>query len=321
MAKPRIFISSTYYDLKNVRADLERFIKEHGFEPVLHERGHVAYGKKEALEEYCYKEINNCDILIAVVGGRFGSASKHEPYSISQIEFKTATELHKPIYIFVERDVLAEHKTYTRNKEAKVDWAAVNDVRVYKFLDEIFSLSSNNAIAPFETSLDITSFLQEQWASLFQRLLQENSQQDQIVLVREMRESIGTLKELVTHLLTEKNQGSEEVQYILLLNHPLFSHLQKLLGVKYRVFFTNRAEFEAWLRARSYKRVREENWDHPSIEEWINTSNKETHYLLQFDRSLFDSDGKLIVISPDQWSDKRVCLKELPAPPDDDIPF
>ncbi len=42
MAKPRVFISSTYYDLKNVRADLERFIKERGFEPILHERGHVA---------------------------------------------------------------------------------------------------------------------------------------------------------------------------------------------------------------------------------------------------------------------------------------
>lgn len=322
MAKPRVFISSTYYDLKNVRADLERFIKERGFEPILHERGHVAYGKKEALEEYCYKEINNCDILIAVVGGRFGSASKHEPYSISQIEFKTATELQKPIYIFVERDVLAEHKTYSRNKEAVVDWAAVNDVRVYKFLDEIFSLSSNNAVAPFETSLDITSFLQEQWASLFQRLLHENSQQEQIALVREMRESIGTLKELVTHLLTEKNQGSETVQYILLLNHPLFSQLQKLIGVKYRVFFTNRAEFEAWLKARSYKRVREENWDDPSVEEWINTNDKKTHYLLQFERSLFDSDGKLIVVSPDQWSDERIRHKELPAPPDDDdIPF
>ena len=30
MARPRIFISSTYYDLKNVRADLERYIRERG---------------------------------------------------------------------------------------------------------------------------------------------------------------------------------------------------------------------------------------------------------------------------------------------------
>jgi hypothetical protein len=28
MAKPRVFISSTFYDLRHLRADLERFIKE-----------------------------------------------------------------------------------------------------------------------------------------------------------------------------------------------------------------------------------------------------------------------------------------------------
>lgn len=38
LAKPRIFIISTYYDLKNLRANLERFIKELGYDPVLNEK-------------------------------------------------------------------------------------------------------------------------------------------------------------------------------------------------------------------------------------------------------------------------------------------
>jgi hypothetical protein len=37
MAKPRIFVSSTFYDLRQIRSDLERFIKEIGYEPVLNE--------------------------------------------------------------------------------------------------------------------------------------------------------------------------------------------------------------------------------------------------------------------------------------------
>ena len=65
MAKPRVFISSTYFDLKNVRADLERFVRDRGFDPVLHERGNVPYGKESALEEYCYREIGGCDIIVA----------------------------------------------------------------------------------------------------------------------------------------------------------------------------------------------------------------------------------------------------------------
>lgn len=37
MATPRIFISSTYYDLKYVRERLERFIRSYCFEPRLFE--------------------------------------------------------------------------------------------------------------------------------------------------------------------------------------------------------------------------------------------------------------------------------------------
>lgn len=36
--RPRVFVSSTYYDLRIVRADLERFIKEMGYEAVLYEK-------------------------------------------------------------------------------------------------------------------------------------------------------------------------------------------------------------------------------------------------------------------------------------------
>ncbi|SFL12861.1 protein of unknown function [Paenibacillus sp. 1_12] len=39
MARPRVFVSSTFYDLKYVRADLERFIKEFGYDAVLNEKG------------------------------------------------------------------------------------------------------------------------------------------------------------------------------------------------------------------------------------------------------------------------------------------
>lgn len=58
MAKPRIFICSTFLDLRHVREDIARFVKEQGFEDVLYERGHVPYCRKEAPAEYCYKEIN-----------------------------------------------------------------------------------------------------------------------------------------------------------------------------------------------------------------------------------------------------------------------
>ena len=101
MARPRVFISSTFYDLRQVRADLERFIKELGYEPVLNERGSIPYEAKEQLEEYCYREIELCEILLALIGGRYGTGSKRSPYSISQLELKTAMDKGKQVYVFV----------------------------------------------------------------------------------------------------------------------------------------------------------------------------------------------------------------------------
>ena len=134
MAKPRIFVSSTYYDLKFVRFDLERFIRDRGFEPVMFERGHIAYGNQKPLEDYCYKEIESCDILICIVGGKFGTEAKEGVHSITQKELRTAIDLSKQIYIFAEKAVLAEFQTYQRNKDGKVNWAAADDIRIYKFM-------------------------------------------------------------------------------------------------------------------------------------------------------------------------------------------
>ncbi|WP_278789612.1 DUF4062 domain-containing protein [Leyella stercorea] len=102
MAKPRIFISSTFYDLRQVRSDLDQFIEALGYEPIRNEEGDIPYGKEEELEEYCYKEIKMCDILVCIIGNKYGSESKSEHYSITQRELKTAIEEKKQVYIFIE---------------------------------------------------------------------------------------------------------------------------------------------------------------------------------------------------------------------------
>lgn len=41
MAVPRIFVSSTYYDLRHVRDDIEIFLKGLGYTPVMHDKGNI----------------------------------------------------------------------------------------------------------------------------------------------------------------------------------------------------------------------------------------------------------------------------------------
>src|ERR1044071_3638717 len=73
MARPRVFISSSFYDLKHVRSTLETFIGSLGYDPVLSEKGAIAYTPDIALDESCYREAKTCDIFILIVGGRYGT--------------------------------------------------------------------------------------------------------------------------------------------------------------------------------------------------------------------------------------------------------
>lgn len=186
MARPRVFLSSTFYDLKYIRAELDQFIENLGYDPIRNEEGDIPYGKEEALEEHCYKEIQNIDILVSIIGGRFGSESKRNYKSISNLELKIAQEESKQVYIFIEKNVLAEYETYLLNKDKDIAFRHVDDIRVYKFIEEIKSLPSNNNIKGFETSADIIHYLQEQFAGLFQRFLQNQSRFKEVNLASKL---------------------------------------------------------------------------------------------------------------------------------------
>lgn len=333
MARPRVFISSTYYDLKSIRAELDRFIAERGYEPVRHEQGHIAYGVEDKLEKYAYREVGMCDILVCIIGGKYGSASFHAPYSITQKELKTALESGKQVYIFVERPVHEEYRFYKNNKALPgAVYTAVNDPKVYEFLDEIYALPSGNPIFSFDTSQEIFAILQEQWAGLFQRLLIESSARTTNEMVGELQRSLQTVGQLIEYLTEEKNKGDDVIQEILLANHPAFEQLRSIFRVKYRIYFTNIKELSAWLTsARHYSEVAEENWDTPDFIEWVKFNELkdptlQEQNLLKINKEIFDTDDSLKTITAAKWQTSWIRLetaKVARTTPsiDGDIPF
>ena len=147
MAKPRIFISSTFYDLRQIRSDIDLFIETLGYEAIRNEEGDIPYGKEEALEEYCYNEIKSIDILIFIIGGRFGTEAKQNAYSISQTELRKALKEKKQVYIFIDKNVLLEYETYQLNKDKEdVKYKFVDNIKIYQFIEEVKNLNSNNNI-------------------------------------------------------------------------------------------------------------------------------------------------------------------------------
>ena len=176
MAIPRVFISSTYYDLKYIRNDIESFIKNLGYEPVLHEKNKITYTQTSSLEDSCYNEISLCDILICIIGNKYGTKSGDNDYSITMNELLNAIRDKKKIYVFIQKDVSIENNTYLRNKDL-VDFKpfAADNIKIHEFIAELKTNNNNFPIQDFESVLDITNSIKDQFAGLFQNLLQNES--------------------------------------------------------------------------------------------------------------------------------------------------
>ena len=325
MAKPRIFISSTFYDLRQVRANIDLFLEQIGYEPVRNEEGDIPYRKEDALEEYCYKEIKSIDILVSIIGGRFGTESKRTKSSISQLELKTALNEGKQVYIFIDKNVLSEYETYLINKENDSNYRYVDDKRIYEFIEEIKALNTNNIIQGFETASDITKYLKEQFAGLFQRFLEEQTRIKEVSLIKGLEKTAQTLNKLVNFLSAENKDQTEEINRILTINHPLVERIKTELIIPYNFYIEGFSDLNELLKARNYKfDTSSEDLHYGDPEQyyvWNNTISRKT-YILGISKELFDKDSKLIFVKKSDWSDDLVTLVAREnTVEEDDLPF
>ena len=118
MASPKVFVSSTCFDLSEVREQLRRFIESFGFEAILSEHGDVFYHPDLHTHEACIQEVSNCHLFILIVGGRFGGEYIFDrEKSITNAEYLAARKSGIPIFTYVRETVISNHFLYQQNKD------------------------------------------------------------------------------------------------------------------------------------------------------------------------------------------------------------
>lgn len=217
MAKPRVFVSSTYYDLKHLRSSLENFIEGLGYEAVLSEKDSIPYVPEVALDESCYREARNSDVFVLIIGGRYGSAASSERNrgvnksdfyatyeSITKEEYKNARSKGIPTYICIEASVDAEYQTYLKNKGKKgFKYAHVDSENIFRFIESIRNEPRNNPIKLFTRYSEIESWLKEQWAGYFRELIGKQSHAKEIVDIGKRIGDLAATTETLKRYLEE----------------------------------------------------------------------------------------------------------------------
>lgn len=181
--KPRIFISSTFYDLKYIREDLANFVRSYGYEPVLFEDGDIGYTSGKTLDSSCYESMRNSDMVILIIGGEYGSLASGEKkeefkeyMSVTRNEFRTAVESGIPIFVMIDKKVMTEYGVYDANYNAiekenrEMIFPTTKNINVFRFIKEIKGIVTL-PIQEFERSSDIKGFISKQWADMFKNYL------------------------------------------------------------------------------------------------------------------------------------------------------
>jgi len=236
MATPRVFVSSTFYDLRYIRENLKYFIKSVGYEPVLSEEGSVYYDPKAEVREAAVAEVPSCQMLVLIIGGRYGQHIKPESdQSVTNAEYKKAAESNVPIFALVERDIYEQYKVYRQNKEnpqidaAAIRYPAVDSVKVFGFIEEVQGQAVNNALVPFADFGEIESYLRQQWASMMFSFLSSGSEArrvaDTLDAVTEVSEKIEYLTREVVRSVGDPATKAAVKMYDILLADRLIADL------------------------------------------------------------------------------------------------
>lgn len=305
MAKPRVFISSTYYDLKQTREDLASFLLNLGYEPVRNEEGNIPYGNDNSLETYCFREIQNVDIFVSIIGGRFGSTSQDSRWSISNEELRTALKHKKQVYIFIDAQVAAEYETYLLNKGGSTKFKYVDNVKIYEFIEEIKGLASNNNIKEFSTSFQIQQYLKEQLAGLFQSFLDQQSRMKDYNLANKLESTANTLEKLVDYLREENKGNTDAVASLLKSNHPLVHKLSTILKIDFGFWIEDFNMLNNFLISLGWKLETSQD-DSVSGNNYVWRKGYINVTTMYISRSLFDGQQKLKDVKQTEWKDDYI---------------
>jgi Domain of unknown function (DUF4062) len=171
---PSIFISSTCYDLNQVRLDLKRFIEGLGYDAVISESSNFPVNPQTTTIDNCVDAVRKrADILVLVVGARYGSVVPGQERSITNLEYLEAKTKGIPVYVFIAQQILHTLPIWRENRSGNFS-KIVDTPRLFEFADYL-QRESGEWVFDFNEVNDVIGKLRFQLALLFQEVLESRS--------------------------------------------------------------------------------------------------------------------------------------------------
>lgn len=166
----KIFVSSTVYDLLDVRAEVEHLLRDMRLVPVLSgssTSGFQPLPDRNSIET-CLANLRQCDAMIVILSQRYGPSLEPAGFSdvsATHLEYTEAKSLGIPIHMYVRDRLEADFCISKKNKESDVEltWVARQDRKLFALLGEHRQLahgtSGSNWFDTFRDSVELKTLI------------------------------------------------------------------------------------------------------------------------------------------------------------------
>jgi hypothetical protein len=169
VSRTKIFVSSTFFDLAQVREDIRTTILQLGHEPLLNEYSSFPVTPNIDTIENCKKAVRSSDFFVLIIGGRRGSLDPVSGKSVTNIEYETAIETGIDCFVFVNEEVMTVLEVWKKTPDADFS-AFVDSSQVFEFISGI--TTAQRWIFRFKRASEISEILRNQLSVFLKDLLQ-----------------------------------------------------------------------------------------------------------------------------------------------------
>ena len=181
LARPlSVFVSSTCYDLADLRAELADALGRDGFVVKRSEDPSSAFfvDPLDDSIESCLRNVEASDAIVCLLDCRYGGILKHGPnagLSATHVEVKHARANTKPVFYFVREPALRDLDALRADANAPTRWTEPDDAAVrakwLAFMKEVAALPRHpgwsNWCDSFKTSCDLKPIVRKRLGDYF----------------------------------------------------------------------------------------------------------------------------------------------------------
>jgi hypothetical protein len=202
MSPPVVLVSSTVVGIQELLDRVYGLLTSFGYEVWMSHKGTVPVRSDRTAFENCLAAVDQCDLFLGILTGRYGSGQVEGQLSITHQEFARAIELNKPRWFLTHADVVFARRLLrdlgfaTSEQRAALNLRSgaksIEDVRVIDMYEtairahEPLNARTGNWVQEFRNDADALLFASAQF-SRFQEaeaFLRENMNSPQSVMAQ-----------------------------------------------------------------------------------------------------------------------------------------